>query len=222
VDPLRTEEEQLEALKQWWEENGKSTIAAIVLVIAGWSGWQYWDAQTNAHREAGSSALASIEALMAQEELTDIQRASIATLSESLQSEYADTGYAELGALAMASFHSKEGNYAEAETVLKDLLARDDIKTETRLIATLRYGKLQWANGDAESALETLNVADASSFVSLYEELKGDIKLSLGQKDDARTHYQVALAAVVAQPESQVNAQRRGLLEMKIESIATI
>ena len=44
---LRTEEEQVEALKSWWKENGKSLIMGVVIAVAavfGWRGWnQYQD-----------------------------------------------------------------------------------------------------------------------------------------------------------------------------------
>ena len=37
-----TEEEQIEALKRWWEENGKQTILGIALIVGGYFGWQAW------------------------------------------------------------------------------------------------------------------------------------------------------------------------------------
>ena len=38
-----TEEQQVEALKEWWAENGRAIIAGVVLggvVIGGWGWWQ--------------------------------------------------------------------------------------------------------------------------------------------------------------------------------------
>ena len=31
----RTDEEQIEALKAWWDENGTKTLAVLVLIIGG-------------------------------------------------------------------------------------------------------------------------------------------------------------------------------------------
>lgn len=39
------EEETLETLKKWWEENGKQLVAAIVIVAAGFGGWNFWEGQ---------------------------------------------------------------------------------------------------------------------------------------------------------------------------------
>ena len=42
MEEYRTEEEQVEALRRWWDENGRSTIAAIVIALSVGFGWQAW------------------------------------------------------------------------------------------------------------------------------------------------------------------------------------
>jgi predicted negative regulator of RcsB-dependent stress response len=48
------EEETLEALKKWWEENGKQLVAAVVIVAAGFGGWNFWEGQQLAKQGAAS------------------------------------------------------------------------------------------------------------------------------------------------------------------------
>ncbi|MDO6804287.1 tetratricopeptide repeat protein, partial [Wenyingzhuangia sp. 1_MG-2023] len=57
---LRTDEEQAEMLKRWWDENGKSTLIAIVLVAAGWLGWNYYQTQQQTTGEAASALYSSL------------------------------------------------------------------------------------------------------------------------------------------------------------------
>ena len=38
-----TEEEQVEAFKNWWAENGLRLLAVGVLIIGGYFGWQGWE-----------------------------------------------------------------------------------------------------------------------------------------------------------------------------------
>jgi len=42
-------DEQLDAIKHWWDENGKSVIAGVVLAAAavvGWTGYSEWKERT--------------------------------------------------------------------------------------------------------------------------------------------------------------------------------
>ena len=36
------EEQELNQLKEWWKDNGKSIIAAFILGVGGMLGWRYW------------------------------------------------------------------------------------------------------------------------------------------------------------------------------------
>lgn len=36
------EEQEINDIKAWWNENYKSIIAIVVLVFAGVFGWKYW------------------------------------------------------------------------------------------------------------------------------------------------------------------------------------
>ena len=37
-----TEREQLDAIKKWWNENGKAIIAGLAVGLSAVFGWQYW------------------------------------------------------------------------------------------------------------------------------------------------------------------------------------
>ena len=57
-----TEEEQIEALKRWWDDNGKQTILAIVLTVGGYFGWQAWTQHVDEQAAAASRAAARANA----------------------------------------------------------------------------------------------------------------------------------------------------------------
>ena len=50
-----TEEEQIEALKRWWDENGKQVILAIVLTVGGYFGWEAYS--DHAEEQAAAASL---------------------------------------------------------------------------------------------------------------------------------------------------------------------
>ena len=63
-----TEEQQVEALKEWWSENGRAVIAGVVLgvgVIGGWSLWQKRaESQAIAASDGYSLAMEAVEACL--------------------------------------------------------------------------------------------------------------------------------------------------------------
>ena len=38
------EEQEINQLKDWWKENGKTIIVAFILGVGGMFGWRYWQA----------------------------------------------------------------------------------------------------------------------------------------------------------------------------------
>ena len=49
MNEYETEEQQVEALKRWWKENGASLIIGLVVGVSGLFGWRYYVEQDNAH-----------------------------------------------------------------------------------------------------------------------------------------------------------------------------
>ena len=67
MDAYRTEEEQVEAIKRWWSENGKGVIAAVVIGVLGSVGWQSWQDRQVSQAEAASGIYQELLALSAEE-----------------------------------------------------------------------------------------------------------------------------------------------------------
>ena len=54
------EQEQVDALKAWWKENGKWVTGAVVVGLLGFAGIKFWkDHQANQAAEAGGEGLAA-------------------------------------------------------------------------------------------------------------------------------------------------------------------
>jgi predicted negative regulator of RcsB-dependent stress response len=57
----------------------------------------------------------------------------------------------------------------------------------------LRLARILLDSGDKEAALALLTVKDRAGFEAEYEELKGDVHVSQGQREAARAAYREAL-----------------------------
>jgi predicted negative regulator of RcsB-dependent stress response len=205
VEIYDTEEEQLDALKRWWKENGQSTITGLVLGIAVILGWNYW--QEHKQSQAGqASALYSqlIQAIGAD------KKDSAEKLAERIQQQYPKTEYAAYGGLLLAKLKVQQGDTAKARTLLNAVAAGPNKDLDN--IARIRLVRLMMAAGEYEQGLQLINDIDpatSSSFSGNYDELVGDLYVALDRLDQARSSYQKALE----------NGYKSPLLQLKIDDL---
>lgn len=214
-DSFRTEEEQIEALKTWWQESGKSTLVAIALGVAVVFGWQGWQKQQQAEVEAASAVYQNLLSAVQSPsgELSETQRATAQHLATSLREDYPDSTYAIFAALYEARFAVQENSLDAAEGALRWVLAKEP-EQELLLQAKLRLARVLVAKQQYDDAMALLS-GDNAGFAALYEELKGDIYWAQDDRQQALNAYQQA---------QQLNLQAEApktnpLLDMKLQQL---
>ena len=208
-----TEEEQIEALKRWWEENGKQTLLGIALIVGGYFGWQAWTDHSVEQASAASLSyqemIENLAGLNPGETLTEDKQLTVNLLADKLKAEHSDTQYAVYAALTKAKL-AVEGN--DLDTAVSELQwAMDNADEVSEFIARLRLARVEAARGDLDKALQMVQGVDAGEMKSAFEEAKGDFYLEQGNSAAAFTAYQSALAT-----ESSGDGSVRALLELKI------
>ncbi len=221
MDGYATENEQLEAFKQWWKKNGTLTSVALALIIAGLIGAQWWRTQTVAQSEAASAEYQQLIQGLSKNDAQVVQQHAARIISQ-----FGSTPYAPLAALALAKIKLEQGDKKAARTHLQWVL--DNVNQPAlESLARLRLAKIIFAEGEYPVALGLLNAGSSgdstdnqssftnnqSSFTADYEELKGDISLAMKNISEARAAYTKALAAL---PE---NTQKRAQLQMKLNDV---
>ena len=209
---MKTEEEQVEALKRWWQENGKSLILMIAVSVGGVLSWNaYQDHQTN------ESELASVyfQQLMTSApagQLGETEIAEIRYNSDLLKKEFSASTYAQFAALMIARVEVQEGNLAAATTELEWVIAQQG-DVEVRTLATLRLAKLLGAQNQYDEALALLVDADDAWQLGRLE-TRGDLLVAQGDLDAARAAYtEASLLAVTS-------GTNNPLLGLKLDNLA--
>lgn len=184
-----TEEEQVEAIKKWWKANGTSAVVGVVVVFAALIGGNYWQEFNTGQRQT-----ASLEFSQLQEDMLTERNDAVLQRGEHLINNFADTPYAVLSAFAIAKLKVEAGDMLAARARLQWVL--DNSKQQEFLhMARIRLASVMLAEDDGDGALALLNTVDAGEYLPLYEELKGDIYVSLSQQGQARSAYERALKA---------------------------
>lgn len=206
MSSYETDEEQLEAIKKWWAENGRAVIAGIVLGLGAIFGWRAWVSHEQGRAEAASVLYEEVMTALATSDAAKVQES-----GNRLMQEYDDTPYAEMAALARAKASVAAGDLQAAEQSLQWAV---DHATQPDLgrIARLRLARVQYANNKLDAALASLGGHFPESYSALVEELRGDILADKGDIAAARTAYQKALQ----DPRAVVD---RAVLEMKLNDL---
>ena len=198
------EEETLDAVKKWWNDNGKMLVAAVILVFGGYTGWLLYQNANATQVAAASDLYEEILTLVLAEpdqpvSVEDGDR--IMAISDELRADYADSVYARYAALFAAQQAVNQNDLQRAESDLQWILDNPEqgmfgeVDEGLLLTTSLRLGRVILAQGEAERALELVNGIDPKSYEAGFSELRGDIYLSMDRIVDARDAYIAAQQA---------------------------
>jgi predicted negative regulator of RcsB-dependent stress response len=212
-----SEEEQIEAFKRWWAENGLQLIAGLVLVVGGYFGWQFWqDRQQQQVEQASDLYIEMIDIVASQADgrrLSLEKEVAIGKLADQLKAEFSGSGYAQFAALLKAKLavDNKELDLAAAEL---QWAMDSDPAPETERLVRLRLARVEAARGNIEGALQMVQGVDPQDMKSAYEEAKGDFYMQQGNTAAAFTAYESALAA-----NQSSDPMLSNILQLKISQI---
>lgn len=181
------EQEQLDALKDWWKQNGNHVmmaVTALCLIYAGFQGWKYWQ-----HSQATQASM-QFEALI-QANSTDNKQ--VRSISGQIMEKYSGTPYAARAALlaARSNYEANDAKSAHAQLEWAVSHAKED---GIKAIAQLQLAGLQFEEKKFDDALKTLADKHDPAFDGLFADLKGDILAAQGKTADAKKAYADAVA----------------------------
>ncbi|USD22461.1 YfgM family protein [Microbulbifer variabilis] len=211
-----TEQEQIETLKRWWAENGRGILTGIVLALAGYFGYQWWQGDQRSKSEAASDLYQGfIQAVSANDNQPDNKQLTTAkSLAEQLKNEYGSRIYASQASLRLAAIAVEKNDLEVAQTHLQWVL--DNSKEDAmKLLAKRRLATVIAARGKPDEALKLIEGSVPPAFAALYSETRGDILRQKGDDAGARSAYEQALTELL--PEQAGSTQ---LLQLKVESLA--
>ena len=209
VDIYASEQEQVDAIKRWLKENGAPIVVGLILGIGGISGWRYWQAHERARAENASMLFTQVVAAVKSERAANAEK-----LAQQLLGEYGKTTYAAFGALMLAKLAAEKQDLATAKQQLNWVLEHADDPILQRL-AHLRLARVLLAEGkpaDAWSEVQNLSAGTPSAAVA---ELRGDILLAQGKRDEAGKQYLEAYA--YTEPAEQEN--EASALALKLDNL---
>ncbi len=202
------EQEQLDALKHFWNKWGNLItwlLIAVLAAYAAWNGWQYWQ-----RRQAALAAVMYDEVDRGAQagDVTRVQRA----LTD-MQDKYGGTAYAAQAGLLGAKVLEEKGKPADAKAALSRVAdkAPDD---GLRAVARLRLASLLLADKAYDEALKVLSDSFPPAFTALAADRRGDVLLLQGKRDQAVAEFGKAYQGLTAD-----SGDYRRLVGMKLNAL---
>jgi predicted negative regulator of RcsB-dependent stress response len=200
VEIYSSENEQIDAVRNFFRENGKAIVLGIVIGAGGLFGWRYWQThQVTSANEASMGYDTVVSALKSGDGSAESATASFINANPN--------SYGAMAALELAKHYVEKGNLAEAQKQLESAVKQTkDI--DLAAMMNLRLARIQFAQNQIEPALATLAKVQLSSWAAEAELIRGNILFSQGKADEAKAAYNKGLTLNPSQViESQIKLQ---------------
>ena len=201
------EQEKIDALKGWWQQNRVTLVGAVVtalVVYAGINGWKNWKGR---------------QAEQAAEQYVTFQKAAAAgdpakvdAAARVIEEASPSSPYAARAALAAAQALAGAGKVAESRAEYEWVIAHA-AEVQLQSIARIRLAGVLADAQKYPDALTTLDGGVDPAFAALAGDRRGDILLAQGKPAEARAAYRGALAG------AEQNNPLRQILQAKVDAL---
>ncbi|MBK1690560.1 YfgM family protein [Ectothiorhodospira mobilis] len=202
---VTTDEERIESIRRWWQENGVAVIIGLLLGVALLVGWRLWSGYTENRVLQASDRYEALRDAAQTDPETALEQA------RALAEDASGTPYALLAALEWARLAAEQGDLETAEAQLRRVMESAPYGDQVQL-ARLRLARVLLADDRPGEVLNLLEAETPDAFLALARELRGDAYLALGREAEARTAYDEAMMAAV-QPSDDLMMKRDALGE---------
>lgn len=206
MNEFRSDEEQVEAIKTWWKENGKSIVIGLLIGLVGVFGWRTWSAK---RETAAEQASISYQKMLTN--LTDKKPEVAKELGQELTQNHDGSAYGALAGLLLAKMEAEAGDLDKAVEHLRWVVEHAKVQA-FNTTAQLRLARILLQQNKVNDAWNILTAMKEADDLAVFQEIKGDVLAVLDKKEEARNAYQQALSLLSPFAD-------RNLLQMKIDDL---
>jgi len=205
VEVYSNENEQVDALRRFFADNGKALAIGIVVGIAALGGWRYWSAHQDNSGKASSAQYQKLTSAMQADKPQSLE-AVAAFASEN------NNTYGALAALDLSKQYVETSQLDKAITLLQNAL-KDTSDANLQAVINLRLARIQLQQNQADAALKTLGNVKGDGWGAIVADIRGEALLSKGDKQGARDAWSKGA-------DSQASPALKQMLQMKMNNLS--
>jgi len=207
-----TEDEQLATLRSWWQSNGNPILIGTALALVAVFGWRYYQNTQENQAQAASAIYQQLLEVSLGAPPGQVDLGKVSELATQLKEGHKGSAYEGYGRLLVAKVAVDARRLDDAAAELQAIVTKPH-NDEFAELARQRLARVLSAQEKTEEGLSLLKgEAKLAAFRASREEIKGDLLVKLGRRDEARTAYENAKAALSEEA-------ALGLLQMKLDDL---
>lgn len=179
-----TEEQQVEAIKEFWKENGKAIILGAIIGFGGIFGWDYYkDHKQEQLAQASQQYAEAVDSIVAGSD----DQSQFVEKAEALKGEFKESSYASLAALKLAEIEVSKENLDAAAEQLRWVVDQGN-KTFVP-VAEVRLARILLAQEKYDAAISQADSITAESYKASALLVKGEALLAKGDTEAAKNAF---------------------------------
>ena len=184
------EQERIDALKDWWAKWGTwiyVAIGAFLVGILAVQGWRYYQ------RSQGEQAEVLFKSVQktAQEGAAAKESKKLSEAASAIAEKFPNAFYASEAQLMAAKAAFDLNDFATAKKHL--LWVTEKGPSVHSNVARIRLASVMLEEKQFDEALKVLDQVKEEAYSSMAADLRGDVLVSQGRRDEARAAYQIAV-----------------------------
>lgn len=205
MEVYSNENEQVDAQRQFFANNGKFLAVGVIIGIAALGGWRFWSSHQEGTDKAASAEYQQLTSAMQADKPDSLE--AVATFA----SENNNT-YGALASLDLAKQYVETNQLDKAIALLQSGL-KDTKDANLQAVINLRLARIQLQQSQADAALSTLNNVKGDGWTAIVADIRGEALLSKGDKQGARDAWSKGA-------ESQASPALKQMLQMKMNNLS--
>lgn len=204
MEVYSNENEQVDALKNFFAQNGKALVVGVVLGVGALLGWRYWSHhQDSGSREVSASYQQVTSALDAS------KPASLDAVAK-FASENSNT-YGALASLDLAKRYIDNNQLVKAVQQLQSGL-KSTKDANLQAVLNLRLARIQLQQKQPDAVLKTLESVKGDGWAAIVADVRGEALLSKGDAKGARDAWTKGI-------DSDASSSLKEMLQMKVNNL---
>lgn len=204
MEVYSNENEQVDALRRFFANNGKALVVGVVLGVGALAGWRFWSHYQDGSFRETSAAYQQVTSAL------DASKPNTLDAVSKFASENSNT-YGALAALDLAKQYVDQNQLEKAAAQLQSgLKATQD--ANLLAVLNLRLARIQLQQKQADEAIKTLDAVKGEGWTAIVADIRGEALLSKGDAQGAREAWSKGIA-------SEASPALKEMMQMKMNNL---